>query len=111
MKEMTDSDVMQRMRTAQSLLVYFSTPACAVCKVLRPKVEELLGAYPDVDFLYIDTVQYPAAAAQHLVFTVPTLLLLGKGRELRRFGRTLSMDDLRGTLDALRAGEETQPSV
>lgn len=107
MKEVTGDVILERMRNARALLVYYSTPDCSVCKVLRPKVEELLTGWPEVDFLYVDTTRFPAAAAQHLVFAVPTLLLMKNGREVRRFGRTVSMDELRSTLDVSAAGKDS----
>lgn len=106
MNEVTGDEILERMRKARGLLVYYSTPDCSVCKVLRPKVEELLTSWPQVEFLYIDTTRFPAAAAQHLVFAVPTLLLMKEGRELRRFSRTISMEALRAALDVFSAEED-----
>ncbi len=75
-------------------LLYFSTPTCNVCKVLRPKVEILLNEMPPWHFEYINSEEAPAIAGQHLVFTVPTLLLMAEGREISRFSRHFGMHEL-----------------
>ena len=93
---MTDThpDPMQRIQSAHALVAYFSTPTCNVCKVLRPKVEEMVAGMPGIDFAYVDSEQHPAVAGQHMVFAVPTIILFMEGREMRRFSRNLSLDDL-----------------
>ncbi len=85
------------------MLAYFSTPECNVCRVLRPKVEELLREYPAVEFLYVDSSLHPETAGQHLVFAAPTIILFMDGREMRRFSRNLAMEELDHALEMMTA--------
>lgn len=75
-------------------LLYFSTPSCNVCKVLRPKVEALIEDAAPWHFEYINSEESPEIAGQHMVFTVPTILLMAEGREIGRFSRHFGMDEL-----------------
>lgn len=75
-------------------LLYFSTPNCNVCKVLRPKVEAFIAVESDWKFQYINTEDSLEIAGQYLVFAVPTLLLMVEGREAGRFSRHFSMGEL-----------------
>jgi len=75
-------------------LLYFSTPSCNVCKVLRPKVEELLAEEPPWHFQYMNTEESMEIAGQHLVFAVPTLLLMAEGREITRLSRHFGIHEL-----------------
>jgi len=75
-------------------LLYFSTPTCNVCKVLRPKVEELLAETPPWHFQYMNTEESQEIAGQRLIFTVPTLLLMAEGREIARLSRHFGMHEL-----------------
>ena len=75
-------------------LLYFSTPSCNVCKVLRPKVEELLAEEPPWHFQYMNTEESMEIAGQHLVFAVPTLLLMAEGREIARLSRHFGIHEL-----------------
>jgi thioredoxin 1 len=78
-----------------AVLVYFSTPECNVCKVLKPKVLEMLGKrYPRLQFVYSDVAREPEIAAQNGVLAVPTLVLYFGGRETARLVRTFSIGEL-----------------
>jgi len=75
-------------------LLYFSTPTCNVCKVLRPQVEALLQEQPPWYFQYMNTEASMEIAGQHLIFAVPTLLLMAEGREIARLSRHFGMHEL-----------------
>ena len=64
------------------ILLYFSTPTCNVCKVLKPRVEALLKEVPPWYFQYVNTEESMEIAGQRLIFAVPTLLLMADGREI-----------------------------
>lgn len=102
MNEVTDP-LLGKISETPMLLAYFSTPQCNVCKVLRPKVEELLAEYPGVEFLYVDSTEHPEVSGQHLVFAAPTIVLFMDGREMRRFSRNLAMEDLDRSLSLMTA--------
>jgi len=87
-------------REKKAVLLYFSTRTCSVCKVLRPKVSDLLQAqYPEVAARYVDTELSPLIAGQHRVFAVPTLLLFFDGREQARYSRNFSLSQLTQAID------------
>jgi len=75
-------------------LVYFSTPTCGVCRVLRPKVEALIEEVPPWYFQYVNTEDAAEIAGQHLIFTVPTILLMAEGKEVSRLSRHFGLHDL-----------------
>lgn len=75
-------------------LLYFSTPTCGVCKVLRPQVETLLKEEPPWHFQYMNTEESMEIAGQHLIFAVPTLVLMADGREVARLSRHFGMNEL-----------------
>lgn len=75
-------------------LLYFSTPSCNVCKVLRPQVEALLAEVTPWNFQYMNTEESMEIAGQNLVFAVPTLLLMAEGREIARLSRHFGMHEL-----------------
>ncbi|WP_255434152.1 co-chaperone YbbN [Carboxylicivirga sp. M1479] len=80
-------------------LKYFSHQRCSVCKVLKPKIEELLKAkFPKVKFEYVDIELEPSVAADHQVFTAPTILVFFEGKEYYRFARNLSIEQLESSI-------------
>ena len=78
-----------------ALLAYFSTDACSVCKVLKPKVAELVQTeFPKIKLAYIQSDVLPDVAAQNQVFAAPTILLFFDGRETIRKSRNIGISEL-----------------
>jgi len=83
----------------KGVLIYFSSDSCSVCKVLKPKVEELLQLqFPQMTVRYVNTELSPLISGQFRVFTIPTLLVFFEGREQVRFSRNISLHQLEDTL-------------
>lgn len=82
--------------------LYFSTPQCGVCKVLKPKLQALFAErYPRIEWQSIDMQEQPEQSGQHRVFTAPTLLIELEGKEYARFVRNISEREMRERLDRL----------
>jgi len=96
---MTDTEIQQKIAGSHLILTYFSQPACTVCKTLRPKVEALVSAYHGIEFKYIDTLAYPLLRGQYMIFAVPTILLFYKGKEVKRWSRFMSVEEIRAELE------------
>lgn len=83
----------------KGVLVYFSSDSCSVCKVLKPKVEELLrDQFPKMKVRYVNTELSPLISGQFRVFTIPTLLICFEGKEQVRFSRNISLHQLEDAL-------------
>ena len=82
------------------LLVHFSSPSCSVCHAVLPRLEILAASFgwPVVD-ISIDT--HPEIAAQRLVFTVPTVLVLSEGKEMLRESRFIGFDRIERILSLM----------
>jgi len=78
-----------------AVLAYFSTNECSVCKVLKPKVAELVNEnFPEMEMVFIETNLFPRLAAQNKVFSVPTIIVFFEGKEFIRKVRTFSINEL-----------------
>lgn len=78
-----------------AVLIYFSHEKCSVCKVLKPKIEELINKdFPKIELYYCDTVELPEVAAQNSIFTVPVILVYFGGKESFRKARNLGIKEL-----------------
>ncbi|WP_412985522.1 thioredoxin family protein [Pontimicrobium sp. IMCC45349] len=83
-------------------LLYFSGEHCGVCKVLKPKlIEQVSTHFPEVKINIIDVQQEQALAAQHLVFTLPVVLIMVEGKEQYRFARSFSVMEVLDKLERL----------
>ncbi len=91
----TIEDLNQSINTEKALLVYFSHDHCNVCKVLKPKVKNLITShYPKIQMLYCNTVNQPMIAAQQSIYTVPSILIWFQGKETFRFSRNIGLIEL-----------------
>ena len=77
------------------VLVYFSHEQCNVCKVLKPKIKEMLNDnFPKMKMYYADTVKNPEIAGQYGIFTVPSIVSFFGGKETFRKSRNIGVDEL-----------------
>ena len=84
----------------KGVLLYFSSDSCSVCKVLKPKVAELLlEKFPLMLSLYVDIEKSPVISGQLRVFTIPTILIFFEGKEQVRYSRNISMHQLETSLE------------
>ena len=75
------------------VLVYFSTPTCNVCKVLRPKIMQAFAdKFGNIKRIYLDSTDLPQIASFYNVFAVPTILIFLDGKEFSRESRNVSVD-------------------
>ncbi len=73
-------------------VLYFSTPECNVCKILKPKLLEILDEeFPELKFAYINCNEAKELAAQNQIFAVPTILFLFDGKETLRKSRNINL--------------------
>ena len=83
-----------------ALLAYFSTDVCNVCKVLTPKVEELIQTkFPKIKLVYVRSDKLPEVAAQNQVFAAPTILIFFDGREYIRKSRNIGIGELKQEIE------------
>lgn len=86
----------------EAVLAYFSTRECNVCKVLKPKVGEMVsGHFPKMERLFAEINDMPELAARFNIFSVPTLVVFFEGREYIRKSRAFGLDELRGDINRL----------
>jgi len=83
-----------------ALLIYFSHTNCNVCKVLKPKIYDLLNAeFPLIKMYYCDTIEFPEISAQNSIFTVPTILVYFNGKEFIRKSRNIGIMELQKEIE------------
>ena len=96
MQPISDLELLQKkIGEEQGMVLYFSNESCSVCKVLKPQVESLVtGEFPELECLYVDTVESPLISGQFRVFAIPTILIIMQGKELSRVSRNISIPQL-----------------
>lgn len=66
------------------VLAVFSATWCGPCQMLKPLLKHLEPKHPDIKFYVVDIDAHGEFADSFGVTSVPTLVMLSYGRELRR---------------------------
>lgn len=98
---MDENEILEKINRTPLLISYFSYPECNVCRVLRPKVEQMVSELSGTTFLYVDTHTYRQISGQFIVFAVPTIIIFHYGKELKRVSRHISVSELRNYLERM----------
>lgn len=89
-------DFLEITRLNTAVCFYLSTPECNVCKVLKPKVIEMIQLdFPEMNFCYVDLNEAKEISGQLSVFSVPTILVYFEGKEIIRASRNIHLGELR----------------
>ncbi len=91
----TFSEFQNIVESKKAVFFYLSTPECNVCKVLKPKVLEMVeNDFPEINFCYVDLNAAKEISGQLSVFSVPTILVYFEGKETIRVSRNVHLEEL-----------------
>lgn len=89
----------QVLENQDAVLAYFSTDTCNVCKVLKPKVYDMITeSFPQMKMVYVQSDKTPELAAQNRVFAAPTVVVFFDGRETIRKSRAFGIEELKAEI-------------
>lgn len=84
----------------EAVLAYFSNDACSVCKVLKPKVSQMVSAcFPQIKAVDVDLDKFPELVAQMCIFTAPTVVVFFDGCETIRKSRAFGINELKAEIE------------
>ncbi len=84
-KEMTQADYLQAINKQKMVLVDFNAVWCGPCKVLKPRVKNVVKEMSEeVELLDIDVDKNPAVANYMNVSGIPLIILYKQGKEVWR---------------------------
>ena len=87
-------------KSNKSVCFYLSTPECNVCKVLKPKVIDMIeNDFAEIKFCYVDLNEAKEISGQLSVFSVPTILVYFEGKETIRASRNVHMEKLHDQIE------------
>ncbi|MFA7560741.1 MAG: thioredoxin family protein [Candidatus Izemoplasmatales bacterium] len=87
METIKNYDELKKIITQEIALIIAKTKTCVVCKPITEKLEKFMLDYPTIPAyqLYLEDVEI--FQGQHLVFTVPTILVFSNEKEILRESR------------------------
>ncbi|XP_047962324.1 thioredoxin H2-like [Salvia hispanica] len=88
-------------QTPKLLVVDFTAAWCGPCQYIQPAVDEFAEIYTDVDFVKIDVDELDDVAQEFGVQTMPTFVLMKRGRVVDKVVGA-KKEDLRKKIDKHR---------
>jgi len=82
------------------MLVDFWATWCQPCKLMAAVLEKFVVARPGITVARVDIDAEPGLASQYQIFSVPTLILFVKGREVHRLSGAVSEAELEAELSS-----------
>jgi len=87
-------------REKPASLFYFSHDQCNICKILKPKVYELLEVnYAEIGMYYVNIHKTPEISGQQSIFAVPTIVVFMDGNEIVRKIRNIGLAGLDAAIE------------
>lgn len=83
-------------------ILYISSPNCATCHALFPKIASIANKHYFVDFCKADISVVPAIGARFGIFSAPTILILHNNKEYARFDRYTRIEIFEEKINTLR---------
>lgn len=80
--------------TNEIAFIYISSEDCNVCKVIYPRLEEMLKRYPNVKTARTDINDLPSLSGEYNVFTLPCILVFVEGKEAIREARYINIEEI-----------------
>jgi hypothetical protein len=93
MLPISSMDELQQQLKNDFIVVIASTKTCTVCTHTKGMIQRMMHGTPLTPF-EVDIDEVPLFRGEHLVFTVPTVLVFSHGKELYRSSRFIDYAQL-----------------
>ena len=102
-KQLTNEEFEKNVKSSDKLVfVDFYADWCGPCRMMAPIVEEISEEVDDVDFYKVNCDDEQELASKYEVMTIPTLLILKKGEQIKEFIGVTDKEEIIEELNSLK---------
>ena len=94
LKVVNENNFEEEVLKKEKVLIDFNADWCGPCKMLGPVVETVSNDISDVSFVSINVDENPNLAKKYGVMSIPCLVVLEKGEEIKRSVGLISRDEI-----------------
>ncbi|XMB72776.1 thioredoxin family protein [Mycoplasmatota bacterium WC30] len=94
MKTISNYEEFQGIIGKELSIIISKTKTCRVCLPLTEKLEIFMKKYPEIPTYQLYLEDIAIFQGQHLVFTVPTVLVFSEGKEILRESRFIDFNKI-----------------
>lgn len=102
-KQLTNEEFEKNVKSSDKIVfVDFYADWCGPCRMMAPVVEEISEEVDGVDFYKVNCDDEQELASKYEVMTIPTLLILKKGEQIKEFIGVTDKDEIIEELNSLK---------
>lgn len=102
-KQLTNEEFEKNVKSSDKLVfVDFYADWCGPCRMMAPIVEEISEEVEGVDFYKVNCDDEQELASKYEVMTIPTLLILKKGEQIKEFIGVTDKEEIIEELNSLK---------
>ena len=102
-KQLTNEEFEKNVKSSDKLVfVDFYADWCGPCRMMAPIVEEISEEVDGVDFYKVNCDDEQELASKYEVMTIPTLLILKKGEQIKEFIGVTDKEEIIEELNKLK---------
>lgn len=75
-------------------IIIAKTKQCSVCVPITKKLDEVMLDYPNIPYYHVYLEDVVEFQGQHLIFTVPTIVIYSEEKELLRESRFVNFSNI-----------------
>ncbi|XP_046429929.1 thioredoxin, mitochondrial [Neodiprion fabricii] len=97
------------MNSTVPVIVNFHAEWCDPCKILTPKLEQLVGPMEDLNLAVVDVESNPELVHTFEVKAVPAVIAVSNGLVVHKFIGLMEADSIENLIQKLKTGAEIAP--
>ena len=102
-KQLTNEEFEKNVKSSDRLVfIDFYADWCGPCRMMAPIVEEISEEVDGVDFYKVNCDDEQELASKYEVMTIPTLLILKKGEQIKEFIGVTDKEEIIEELNSLK---------
>ena len=82
------------LKSEKKVLVDFNAEWCGPCKMLKPIVDEIAESNDNIKVVSVNIDDEDELAEEYNIFSIPCLVVIDKGKEVKRNVGLISKDDI-----------------